>query len=157
VDIDFTVGDYVLTARQHRHKDKTRPIWDGPARVIEQINDRVFKVQDLGSEHISELHATFIKRYADKSLIITPQLKEFAAHGGRGYVISHIMDHRYDTKSRQWEVLVRWESFDDEPPTWQPLQRTFADAPTVITGYLKLVTNAADKLKLTKAIQALRK
>ena len=54
-------------------------------------------------------------------------------------------------------MLVRWDSFDDEAPTWQPLNRTYADAPTVINGYVKLVTNPADKLKLSKAIQALRK
>jgi hypothetical protein len=37
-EIDFGVGDFVVTARRSTIKDKTRPIWEGPAVVIEQVN-----------------------------------------------------------------------------------------------------------------------
>jgi len=150
--IDFTVGDYVLTARRAKLRDKTRPIWEGPAVVLEQLNDRVYRVQDLGSDYIQELHAEFIKRYADMTLTVTPQLRQFAAAGGRGEIIDHIDSHRLNPKTRRWEVLVRWQAYDDEEPTWQPLDRIKADAPTVVNSYIRTIKSPEDRRTLEKAL-----
>jgi transposase InsO family protein len=53
VPVDFVVGDFVLISREVvdkvRVKDKTRPIFYGPARVLRKVNERVFEVEDISS------------------------------------------------------------------------------------------------------------
>jgi hypothetical protein len=117
----------------------------------------VFKVQDIASQYIQELHAQFIKRFADKNLTISKQLQRFAADGGKGYIIDHIVTHRINPSTRKHELLVKWEMYDDEEPSWQPLESIFRDAPTVVTGFAKLIKNKTEREAFTKALDVLRK
>ena len=78
--VDFDVGDYVLTTQPRTIRDKTIPTWTGPVLVIGTVNERVYKVQDIMTGRIQEKHADQLKRFADKDLTVTTQLRNFIAH-----------------------------------------------------------------------------
>jgi hypothetical protein len=82
-EVDFGIGDYVLTASEST--DKLHPRWEGP---VEMINPCRFKVQNLVTEEVTEWHTECLKRCVNRELKIMEQLKEFAAHGGCGYIVS---------------------------------------------------------------------
>lgn len=154
VEVDFGVGDYVFTAIVGSPpKEKVHPLWEGPAAVLEARNDRVFRVQDVGNDRVQLLHAQHLKLFADSSLILTPQLREFAAHGGRGFVIDHISSHHW-TADGQPFGYAHWEGCLEEAPTEESLARLFTEVPVVVRRYLKTVTSTGEREHLTAAVSA---
>jgi len=146
-EIDFGVGDYVLVARVGKHaKDKTAPIWEGPAKVLEEISKYVYKIEDLGTGLQRSVHAAHLKRYADSELTVTSQLREFASHGGRGFTVGNIIGHQ-KTNDR-WELQVHWEGYTIAEATWEPLQRVYEDVPIRVRQYLKIVKPATVKASM---------
>ena len=148
--IDFDVGDYVLTATvDAKRRNKVSPVWRGPARVTERVNELVFKVEDIGNGVVQELHAQHFKRYADKDLVVSAQLRELAAHGGRGFVVDSIMGHVL--KDGVWMVHVLWDlSWNDT--SWEPLLRMYEDVPLKVTGYIRLIKDSAARKRLQDAL-----
>jgi transposase InsO family protein len=149
-EVDFAVGDYVLLANTTR-RDKTRPTWTGPARVVSASSlDRVFTVEDLITSAHKDVHARYLKRYADSDLVITPQLLSYTAFNSRGNVIENIIDHRLVLG--QWQLLIHWESEEIEEATWEPLSNIWRDAAATVRRYVRLVPASADKQRLSAVL-----
>jgi transposase InsO family protein len=145
--VDFGVGDYVLVARHGRNtRDKTAPIWNGPALVIEAENDRSFLVKDLLSGKSRVIHANFLKRYADKSLTVTPQLVKFIAASAVETRVRAITQHR--KVGQRWELCVLWEGFDDDEFTWQELRALAEDVPELVKRYVKTIQDPPVRIEL---------
>jgi hypothetical protein len=154
-DVDFDIGDYVLVANTSAKKDKTRPHWTGPARVLSQLHNRTFTVEDIVTREQRQVHAQHLKRYADKHLHITQHLRDFAAHTGRGHVIDYIADHRGLDSVDECELLVRWEEYDEEEATWEPLTSMYIDAPAAVRQYIKGVSKRDHKTRLQQLVRLL--
>jgi transposase InsO family protein len=151
--IDFDIGDYVLISRTNeKGKDKTKNLWSGPARVIRRINDRRFEVINLINGSVTQHHAEFIKRYADKHFTVTKQLRNFIAHGGGAATINRISNHRLN--GRQWELLVCWQGYPEDEATWEPISSLNQDAPVITKRYIHSVSTPEIKKKLYEAIKA---
>ena len=78
--VDFGLNDFVLvsSARFDELKDKTMPTWRGPYRVTKFVRPYVYEVKhvcDVKTGACVEVHARHLKRYADASLEVTPELK----------------------------------------------------------------------------------
>lgn len=147
-EIDFDVGDYVLTATVDvKRVNKTAPIWRGPALVVERIDEKTFKVVDVGNDTTQVLNAEHLKRYADASLVVTPQLKAFAAHGGKGFLVDNIVQHRWKS-STSAELLIHWEGLPLEEATWEPFAVIRHDIPAIVLSYIKSVADSADRDRL---------
>ena len=148
-EVDFDVGDFVLVAKLGPGaKDKTLARWEGPARVIRQENPRVFVVRDLVTLRERTLHCAYLKRYADRELHVTPQLLEFIAHGGSGYVVEAIVDHR--KHHGKWQLKIKWEGFEDAgEDSWEPLERLIADVPALVRTYVKTISDKEARATLT--------
>ena len=143
VPVDFEIGHYVLVAKHGpAARDKLRPIWSGPARVVAAPSPHVFTVEDLITSDRTDVHAAFIKSYADSQLVVSPQLLAFVAHCGRGYIVEAIVDH----KLRPAQLLVRWEGFPE--PSWEPLATVFHDTPVTVRQYARTVGNAEQRAVL---------
>jgi RNase H-like domain found in reverse transcriptase/Reverse transcriptase (RNA-dependent DNA polymerase)/Integrase core domain/Integrase zinc binding domain len=155
--VDFGIDDYVLYAdNSARTADKTRPHWLGPARVIQQVESDpqslAFLIKDLVNDKVKQVHAVHLKRYADKDLVVTPQLKEFIAQAGSGANIANIIGHQY--QHRQWKLNVHWEGYPVEEATWEPFTVLASDAAVLTTRYVKSLPDSdphkATLLKLLK-------
>jgi len=152
--VDFGVGDYVLTARPDvTTRDKTSPVWEGPAVVVEQIHELLFRVRDVASGRERELHARFLKRYADKDLVVTPDIIAAAAHGSRGFQILKIHGQR-QMADGTWQVRVQWAG----PPvvsTWEPIDVVFQDSPVTVRAYVNRIRDEAKRTELQAILKSL--
>lgn len=145
-EVDFGVGDYVLTSTESPMK--LHPRWEGPAQVTAMINPRRFVVKNLVTGNESEWHAENLKRYADKDLVVTDQLVEFAAQGGRGYVVEAILNHRWNPDLRQWELEILWEGYPRDEATWEPFVNVNEDVPVRVRAYVNAMDDEDDKEQL---------
>jgi len=151
--LDIHVGDYVLTSTvMDTVRDKTKPRWEGPAVVLEKVNERRFKVKDIGNDRELELHANHLRKYADSDLVVTQEMRETAAHGGRGYVLDHIDGHR--KRGASWDLHAVWEA-EYVAADWEPIERLFADAPTRVRSYIRLLPPGEEKKALQRYIGSL--
>jgi len=66
---------------------------------------------------------------------------DFIAHASSGHasVISSILDHDLSVSSPL--LLVEWE-LAASPPTWERLDKIYADAPSIVKKYLRLISPA---------------
>ena len=150
--IDFVVGDYVLVSnRSLKTRDKVRPSWEGPALVSAEVSPYVYSVKDIGNNLSRNVHAKFLKRYANGELAVTKQLREFAAHGGQGFTISNILDHQKD--HGVWKLKIHWEGFPLDEATWESAARIVGDVPTMVRGYLNAVPNSPQLKELKKHLK----
>jgi hypothetical protein len=65
----FDIGDFVLYANakeKSKHKPKVR--WEGPAQVVDTVSNWIFKIKNLVTGDVSEMHANRLKLYADADL-----------------------------------------------------------------------------------------
>ena len=150
--VDFGVGDFVLVARPDaKLKDKTKPLWRGPAVVTALVNDGVFSVKDIVTGQVRDMHIRFLKRYADSSLTLTDEVKDLAALGDDGFTIDHIQDHTWE--GDVLKLLVCWEGFEDGDPSWEVAQRLFEDAPTIVKKYVKTILPESERIRVLTALR----
>jgi transposase InsO family protein len=148
--INYDDGDYVLAAKTGaRKKDKTAPKWDGPYVVVTEVSPKVFELKDLITGQSKNVHADHIRRYADKQLVVTEQLKNFVV-ATTTFTIRDILDCR--KHGRTWEVLVAWEGFDDDESTWQEVKGLYKDAPEAVKRFIKSVQDESIRIALTTVI-----
>jgi len=147
----IVVGDLVLTARLGaRVTDKTAPYWEGPAVVTSVVNQRRYRVRDIANGREQELHACHLKKYAGKDTPITNELRDIAAHGGRGYIVEAVTDHRFVGNEPQ--LLIQWEAY--EAPTWQKARDIFTDVPALVQRYVRALKNKSQRDRLAAALEA---
>ena len=162
LEVDFEVGDYVLYSKAGIAKeasvDKTRTMWSGPALVLESDDDgtqRVFTIEDIGNDRVYTLHAQYIKRYHDPSLVVTQQLREWAARAGKGCRLGNIAKH--EKRESKWWFLVHWEGYSVDEATWEPLAALAIDVPVRLKGYAKLIADPGERVQVEQAIDKARK
>jgi transposase InsO family protein len=136
--LNIHVGDYVLVSRLGAQpKDKTRAIWDGPFRVVDESKPLRFMVEDINTRHRREVHAVHLRMYADRAATVTQQLKDIAAYSSAGYLVDHIAAHR--VLNNQWEVLVVWQGEvdpgEESRQSWEPLATIAKDVPVIVRQY----------------------
>jgi hypothetical protein len=135
-----------------RRTDKTKPIWVGPARVIERLNPRRFRVQNILNNNVLDMHAEHLKRYADSSLQITTQLRDFVAHGGSPALVANIIAHNIsDTSNITLKVV--WEGYPPEEATWESIHTLAKDVPVLLRRYINAVDNPVQKSTLQLAFK----
>jgi hypothetical protein len=110
---NFQVGDYVLVA-EHRKSDssKLQVKWKGPRRIASVESYYVFVVENLLTKELKAAHATRLIFYKDKELNVTAKLAQAAEHNDHQlYVVSMILDARYNEQEIFHELLVAWRGF----------------------------------------------
>jgi hypothetical protein len=107
---NFQVDDYVLVA-EHRKSgvSKLQVKWNGPRRIASEESDYVFVVENLRTKELKAAHATRLRFYKDKDLNVTAELAQAAEHNDHKlYVVSKILDARYNEQEMFHELLVSW-------------------------------------------------
>jgi transposase InsO family protein len=161
-EVDFQQGDYVLYSKlgiaREKHVNKARTVWSGPARVLESDDEgtqRVFTIEDIGNDQVYTLHAQYLKRYHDASLVVTPQVRAWAARAGKGFRLGNIVGH--EKRGSKWWFQVHWEGYTLEESTWEPLATLAVDVPVRLKGYVKLMKKVEDRVQVEKAIEEVRR
>jgi hypothetical protein len=85
-----------------------------------------------------------MKYYCDKDLNITADLKYQITHDEMRYRVSALLDHRIQDGS--YEFLTKWEGFDIEDATWEPVNVLVEDVPLICQQYVMDIAES-DKLK----------
>lgn len=75
-----------------------------------------------------------MKYYSDKDLNITADLKHQITHDEMRYRVAEFLNHR--TIDGTQEFLTRWEGFDIEDATWEPVSILFEDVPKLCQEYV---------------------
>ncbi|ETO75345.1 hypothetical protein F444_09036 [Phytophthora nicotianae P1976] len=78
--VNFDIGDYVLWSRvdQRLSKDKLLAQWVGPFAVTE-ARPHSFVIRHLLSGVTYEVHGSRLRFYADSSLNVTEEIREFVS------------------------------------------------------------------------------
>jgi hypothetical protein len=119
---NFQVGDYVLVA-EHRKSgvSKLQVKWKGPRRVASVKSDYVFVLENLLTKELKAAQATRLRFNKAKELNVTAELAQAAEHNDHQlYVVSIILDARYNEQEMFHEFLVAWRGYPVGEATWKP-------------------------------------
>jgi hypothetical protein len=107
---NFQEENYMLVAEQRKSGvSKLRVKLKGPRRVASAESDYVFVVENLLTKEHKAAHATRLRFYKDKELNVTAELAQAAEYSDRQlYVVSKILDARYNEQEMFHELLVAW-------------------------------------------------
>jgi Chromo (CHRromatin Organisation MOdifier) domain len=135
---NFQVGDYVLVAEQRKSGvSKLQVKLKGPRRVASVKSDYVFLVENLLTKELKAAHATRLRFYKDKELNVTAELAQAAEHNYHPlYVVSKILDARYNEQEMFHELLVAWRGFPVGEATWEPYSVMAVDVPDMVTKFM---------------------
>jgi hypothetical protein len=94
---------------------------EGLICVLSVESDYVFVVDNLLTIELKAAHATRLRLYKDKELNVTAELAQAAEHSDHElYVLSKILDARYNEKEMFHELLVAWREFPVGETAWEP-------------------------------------
>jgi hypothetical protein len=90
----------------------------GLRRVASTESDYVFVVENLLTKELKAGHATRLEFYKDKESNVTAELAQAAEHNDHQlYVVSKILDARYNEQEMFRELLIAWRGFPVEDAT----------------------------------------
>jgi Chromo (CHRromatin Organisation MOdifier) domain len=136
---NFQVGDYVLVAKHRKSGvSKLQVKWKGPRRVANVESDYVIVVENLLTKELKAAHATLLRFYKDKELSVTAELAQAAEHNDHQlYVVSKILDARYNEQEMFHELLVAWRGFPVREATWEPYSVMAVDVPDMVAKFVE--------------------
>jgi hypothetical protein len=136
---NFQVGDYVLVA-EHRKggTSKLQIKWRFPRRVASVESDYVFVIENLLTKELKAAHATRLRFYKDKELNVTAELAPAAEHNDyQLYVMSKILNARYNEQEMFHELLVAWRGFPVGEATRKPYSVMAVDVPDMVAKFME--------------------
>jgi Chromo (CHRromatin Organisation MOdifier) domain len=136
---NFQVGDYALVA-EHRKSgvSKLQVKWKGPRRVANVESDYVLVVENLLTNEVKAAHATRLRFYKDKELNVTAELAQATEHNDHQlYVVSNILDARYNEQEMFHELLVAWRGFSVGEATWEPYSVMAVHVPDMVAKFME--------------------
>ena len=140
VKANFRKGDFVLVAKPEKYVgQKLRVIYRGPYRVVSILSDWICVIEHLITKERREAHVSRMKFYADSSLNVTEDLKEYIQHHDGCYEVDQIKDHRRRSTQEgdSLEFLVRWKAFDALEDSWEPAEVLREDVPKMLQKYAR--------------------
>jgi hypothetical protein len=105
----------------------------GPRRVASVESDYVVVVENLLTKELKAAHATRLRFYKDKELNFTTELAQAAEHNDHQlYIVSKILDARYNEQGMFHELLVSWRGFPAGEATWETYSVMAVDVPDIV-------------------------
>jgi Chromo (CHRromatin Organisation MOdifier) domain len=98
----------------------------------------VLVVENLLTKKLKAAHATRLRFYKDKELNVTAKLAQAADHNDHQlYVVSKILDARYNEQEFFHELLVAWRGFPVREATWEPYSVMAVDVPDMVAKLME--------------------
>lgn len=148
---NFDIGDFVFVADIHRH-DKLRPYWRGPYVVTATVNPHVFTVTNIvDDKDVRDVDSRQLRLYAfGTDLTISEEIRQQARHDNHGHVIDRIVSHKPYPRSSDFRIFLHWDG--DEDVSEEPLSHLGPQVPDLMRRYIKSVSNATERAKLTRSL-----
>jgi hypothetical protein len=101
-------------------------------------SDYVLVVENLLTKELKAAHVTRLRFYKDKELNVTAELAQAAEHNDHQlYVVSKILDTRYNEQEMFHELLVAWCGFPVGKATWKPYSVLAVDVPDMVAKFME--------------------
>jgi Chromo (CHRromatin Organisation MOdifier) domain len=98
----------------------------------------VFVVENLLTNKLKAAHATRLRFCKDKGLNVTAELAQAAGHNDHKlYVVSKILDARYNEQEMFHELLVAWRDFPVGEATWEHYSVMAVDVPDMVAKFME--------------------
>jgi hypothetical protein len=98
----------------------------------------VFFVENLLTKELKAAHATRLRFYKNKELNVTAKLAQAADHNDHQlYVLSKILDARYNEQEMLHELLVAWRGFLAGEATLEPYSVMAVDVPDMVAKFME--------------------
>ena len=148
---NFEVGDYVLYLDVYHVNRKLKGQWKGPAQIVKVLSAWVYEIQHLLTAKVREVHASRIKFYADKSLLVTEELKNHVAYNDQGYEVEAFRTCRWNADQKKFEVQVKWRGLEEVDMTWEPAVNLMEDLPQAFEKFIRANANNVTIDQMRKA------
>jgi hypothetical protein len=117
---------------------KSQVKWKVLRRVASVQSDYVFVVENLLTKELKAAHATRLRFYKDKDLKVTAELAQAAENNDHPlYVVSKVLDARYNIQEMFHELLVAWRGFPVGEATWEPFSVMAAIVPDMVAKFME--------------------
>ncbi len=136
-------GDYCLVVNP-KLKPKLCFQWEGPFQVVDLENEWVYKVRDMVSNKVSNVHISRIYPYNERMRLTDEAIKEQSAFLAKGFEISRIVDVARDNYGYKFEI--EWFGFSPEFNSMEPARVIWQDAPIMVRNFIM----QSNKVKLMK-------
>jgi hypothetical protein len=131
---------------------KLQVTWRGPRRVASVESDYMFVPENLLTKELEAAHATRLRFCMNKELNVTAELAQTAEHNDHQlYVVSKILDARYNEQEMFHELLFAWRGFPVGEATWEPYSVMAVDVPDMVAKFMEshedMDTNTERKMR----------
>jgi Chromo (CHRromatin Organisation MOdifier) domain len=117
---------------------KLQAKWKGPRRVVSVESDFVLVVGNLLTKELKAAHATRLRFYNDNELNVAAELAQAAEHNDHQlYVVSKILDARYNEQEMFHKLLVAWRGFPVGEATWEPYSVMAVEVPEMVAKFME--------------------
>ncbi len=124
-------------------------------RVVRVLSNWTFEVEDLVRGRRAIRHARMLRLFADQALDVTEELRRQIQHDDNAwYIVAEIRDWR-KLPRKSVELLVRWEGFDEDSDTWEPIASLYKDVPAMVKDFVASVGDAPRTYPLREALNGL--
>jgi mannosyltransferase OCH1-like enzyme len=128
--------------------------WKRPRCVASVESDYVYVVESMLTKKLEAAHATRLRFHQDKELNVTAELDQAAEHNDHElYVVSKIIDARYNEQEMFHELLVAWPGFPVGEATWEPYSVMAVGVPEMV---VKLKESQVDTVLMRNCYALLR-
>jgi hypothetical protein len=133
------VSDYVLVAKHRKSgTSKSQVKWKGRRRVASVESDNVFVMENFLTKELNAAHATGLRFYQDKELLVTEELARDAEHiDHQLYVVSKILGARSNKQEMFHVLLVVWRGFPVGEATQELYSVMAVDVPKMVTKFME--------------------
>jgi hypothetical protein len=136
---NFQVGDYMLVAKHRKSgASKLQIKWKGLRRVASVEPDDVLVEENMLTKELKAAHATRLRFYQDKELIVTAEMAQAAELTYHQiYVVPKILDARYNEQEIFHEFLVAWRGFPVGEATCEPYSDMAVGVPEMVAKFME--------------------
>ena len=134
-NIQYGIGDYVLVSRATRRPDKLLFQWNGPYQIVNTKNNFVYRVRSLVNGSEMNVHSRRLSFYENKYLL-TEDVRSHVLKSTKGFQVEKILSVRWNSKSREYELLCRWFGMEAEHDSWLRYEEVVNSYPDILDRFL---------------------
>ena len=99
------------------------------------------------------MSAMHLKRFADKDLELTVEMRDQVAFVGFGFLVECFVEHR--VTDGEIELFAKWVGFGLEDGSWGAMEEWYHEVPQLVRRYVKTVDDVEEREDMLAVLKAL--